>query len=1547
MRKSDAALASAVVLGSEFSALASQSEHSGPSFVIRRKGSENLKFWGEIPEFPRAVEALSIGSKLRTPFFLRGISPAAKTSLRSPRKSLPPAPSAGLDFSTVKLFPLRMGLAFLGSLLSCTTLLAQGTQLLAPPVLASPLAPPPEPDPLLQPALPWESLAPKGDPADVAPTELAVAPPPEVEAEIAPAPVPLVEEPLPGPPNPSDKELVEPDVEVWRQDSESPQSPARYHDQLKTAYMTGTEPVTLKVQFDARAAGRSVFVRPGRGISVEPANTALFISSEGVCVLTARLAEGVSRSHILFYCDGIRTVLPISRASALQVGTAEEGGEVEAPVAAATPPPDENPEGNTGALKPQIQTGGSYDAHSGNATRMVNDLHVPGALGDYGLDFTRYWNSVPNDNDNSSAVWPTDFGTSGWSHSWGWYAGEEDTSDNPGGDGTEEIFTTAVTITFPDGHATRYKITRSNRSHGGSWIDPRCGPPYLPEHGETNWPPPGAGVADVLGDMAYDGSEFWLRLADGGSVHFIGGPGVYQASELFDPHGFRTGFHYTGGLLDRVEQEGGRWLTIIWGTIPNWAAPVIAKVTTGGPAGWQRVVYTYQWFPASDPRFVVLAGATYDNEPALGQSVAAHYIYGSCYGDGEPCNGAQSLFPLLKTADDPHFDGPMTKIRYSYRGVQCPEHPPGGPWGGSYPGAYLDFFSTAAEAIHEERNGVTGQVVSAFGQGCRGGGSETNGFGGWRALYYGKSHPPHTDECRGYQLARITDFTYQYPLPASLPYRQQSYLAGIPHDVWDARRNHTLMLSTDTSGMASEVHHNDGSARFYDRVNPGNSAPSVDATRIHNPFAHWLFGKTDENGNKTTYTRDSRRRITHISVTNASGQVVSAEDFAYNGLNQVTSHTMPSGAVQTYEYDGNNRLVAEYDSVDPVGNRKEYTYDALERVATMKEGRAIRDNAPYTVRLEYNGRHQVTKVHYRSVTGGNSDPTVTYEYDDYGNCTAMADELGHRTVYRYDDYRRCVEMIEPVNACGQTNRIWNWFYDRWIEESSPGYGLFGASSHTSKEWRVQVEPAFNAAGDRRVTARSHDINNRLKVETTGLVLSGNAYSSTLDTETHFFAYDANGMKNRTTDPRGRVTDYTYDVRNRLSLTIEPKRTDQISRPTTQIFYDYIGNKTKVKFPDLTIQRWDSYDAFGQPAQFIDERNNPTDMTYQWGSMKKLHNVTTYRLKDDGNTEAQPTTFDYDGMGRPLRTVFPDATTEVNTYEFGQPKTWKTRRGQTKTITYDARGREQSHSWNDGMTPGVARTWDDANRLTGLSNMFSTLDYVYDDAGQRIREGSRITGSSGSAPFTRDDVSYCRYASGEVSDVTYPSGLAVHRNYTARGQLQSESWAGGSVNYAYLADGKVEYEDYGNGVRSGVDYDGRGFVSLTNTYRRSTEQIYSKRDYWRDDRDRITAWKKAETGRGDRYGYDAEGQLTSAVYNAATPEGTPTGAARTDAFTYDALGNRAGWNWLASRGQMWLQRRDNGLNEYQGWSDALANTDPQHWGSAIDCLGDEQVGVIDA
>jgi RHS repeat-associated protein len=90
----------------------------------------------------------------------------------------------------------------------------------------------------------------------------------------------------------------------------------------------------------------------------------------------------------------------------------------------------------------------------------------------------------------------------------------------------------------------------------------------------------------------------------------------------------------------------------------------------------------------------------------------------------------------------------------------------------------------------------------------------------------------------------------------------------------------------------------------------------------------------------------------------------------------------------------------------------------------------------------------------------------------------------------------------------------------------------------------------------------------------------------------------------------------------------------------------------------------------------------------------------------------------------------------------------------------------------------------------------------------------------------------------------------------------------------------------------------------------------------------------ENGRGDRYAYDPEGQLQTASYQAQNPEGAASAPQREDNFApYDALGNRPGWNLVASRGWMNFARRNNGLNQYLSWENMYPNP-PQHWGSAI-------------
>ncbi|MEY2498645.1 MAG: hypothetical protein QOD12_2201, partial [Verrucomicrobiota bacterium] len=559
------------------------------------------------------------------------------------------------------------------------------------------------------------------------------------------------------------------------------------------------------------------------------------------------------------------------------------------PAQTAPPGPDDNPTANTGALKAQIETGSSYDAHSGNATRIIPDLHVPGALGVYGLDFTRYYNSLRNDRDPGNLyrnpapipAQPTDFGSPGWSHSWSWRAEYEEYLQAVGDDGGNELYWMSITITFPDGHATKYTIMRASQwAYGQTYSpDPRFGPPYYAGHGEANWAP-SAQVHDSLEGMAQDGSEFWLHRADGGTVHFVDSAWGYQATQVLDPHGLITTLSYDGnGRLYQVEQEGGRRLNL------TWSGGVISHVESGGSAGAQAVDYHY------DPLggWSTLTRVDYQNDP-----FPATYTYQSY----TPPSGFFYAGPLLATADEPRFAGPMKQITYSYRGSGCLPTQKPQPGFEPYSGAQYDYFYASPSAIAEEKNGTTGATVSRFIIGCFDGTrTEYNGLGGFRKFFFGHSAgAPGSFQCLGYQLTKLTDFTTTYPLPSNLPFERQNYLSGEPRQIWDARGILTEAVHADGSGFPSEVRHvgSDGSVYHYDRINPGSSE-AQDFNRIPNPYHHWLFSTTDERSLTTTYRRDSRRRVVDITYPDTSSEHF---DYDTNGFNQVISHTLPSGTVQ-------------------------------------------------------------------------------------------------------------------------------------------------------------------------------------------------------------------------------------------------------------------------------------------------------------------------------------------------------------------------------------------------------------------------------------------------------------------------------------------------------------------------------------------------------------------------------------------------------------------------------------------------------------------------
>lgn len=140
-----------------------------------------------------------------------------------------------------------------------------------------------------------------------------------------PPPVPALP-PLPAPPlRPVARPLPRPDVaaiqrltprvEIWRPNADRPQIPARRGKRTDYAFVTGTEPVTVRLQFDPRVAGARVVVIAANGFTFNPPQQVLTVSSRGDCVLTGQLAEGAPRGHFVAYCGMIQTIVPLARTS--------------------------------------------------------------------------------------------------------------------------------------------------------------------------------------------------------------------------------------------------------------------------------------------------------------------------------------------------------------------------------------------------------------------------------------------------------------------------------------------------------------------------------------------------------------------------------------------------------------------------------------------------------------------------------------------------------------------------------------------------------------------------------------------------------------------------------------------------------------------------------------------------------------------------------------------------------------------------------------------------------------------------------------------------------------------------------------------------------------------------------------------------------------------------------------------------------------------------------------------------------------------------------
>ena len=327
----------------------------------------------------------------------------------------------------------------------------------------------------------------------------------------------------------------------------------------------------------------------------------------------------------------------------------------------------------------------------------------------------------------------------------------------------------------------------------------------------------------------------------------------------------------------------------------------------------------------------------------------------------------------------------------------------------------------------------------------------------------------------------------------------------------------------------------------------------------------------------------------------------------------------------------------------------------------------------------------------------------------------------------------------------------------------------------------------------RVTQYGYDAKDRLTVITDTL---GNAT---------VYAYDANDNRTSVTDANGNTTTFTYDALNRLAS-----------------MQDALGNTT-------TYQ----YDANGNRTQVTDAKGQAT--TYTYDALNRLTSVTYA----DGYT----VTYTYDAAGNRLTMADPTGTTEYAYDALNRPTVIIDATGLVLHYTYDAAGNRATLTYPDGRV--ITCTYDAMNRLIGVTEPFDParqITYSYDPAGQ-------------------------------LSQVAYPNGITGAYAYDALGRLTA-------ITYTHAISGTLAFFQYtldavGNRTQT-VDTDGTTIYTYDNLDR-LTGVIYPDGEevtYAYDAAGNRTAMTSTASG-ATAYTYDAANRLLTAG---------PT------TFTWDANGN---------------------------------------------------------
>jgi RHS repeat-associated protein len=561
--------------------------------------------------------------------------------------------------------------------------------------------------------------------------------------------------------------------------------------------------------------------------------------------------------------------------------------------------------------------------------------------------------------------------------------------------------------------------------------------------------------------------------------------------------------------------------------------------------------------------------------------------------------------------------------------------------------------------------------------------------------------------------------------------------------------------------------------------------------------------------------------------------------FSYDERGYLVQKTNPDGSAVITTYDPMGRLTGKevYDQNSTVPASTEYYYYNENGELNWYDG--PRSNPEDYVWYDYDGAgRKIQEIRWRSrakadgsgveaETGDNLYATTFFEYDMFGNQTAVKDQYGNVARMGYDAVNQLTsKAVYPTNS-SQPIRVEGWAYESGGNVSVYTNALGGVTSRyytTTGQLEKQINP------DGSTQQWRYDLLGRVVRE---YLVNGNYWQITYNdanrSQTKTFSADAGYLETKVFDRRGNLVVLTnceggvfltsYDGLNRVKQKLGPPGANQ----QVSIYgYDSSGRKLVVTNALGEIAST-AFDVLGRTVT-----NAVYDSSYSLVSLNSTaysSDLNSVRTTLGSGANAITTVVFTDTLGKNVLTLKSPSPGVTNyskiTYDImGNLVCSQDELGQKTIFAYDALNRLATQTLPDTSTTSFA--YNAAGTLTSRAMPGGlTWSAVYDNANRIVSEqlgGGTLVNRRFTNSYTTNGllVSKVDLGRGVTQTFAYDSYLRMKTNVTSGAQTDQNL----SISYQYDRRGLVT-----NVIQRGAtttNVVARAF----DTYQQITEELVS-------------------------------------------------------------------------------------------------------------------------